>query len=133
VTSRGPGDATKPIITGVPAVQILPFVAPEEVLLAPDGSLHKVTLSVFADSHGGCTIRVGETIYNFNADGSYDGVEMRLRDASKLQQAQKLVEESVQHRTDTPKDSYFESGSRGYARETAVWPKRPGKKPVRES
>lgn len=41
-------------------LKIRPFVSAGEAFLAPDGSLHKVVLSAWKNSHGTC-LRVGET------------------------------------------------------------------------
>ena len=108
-------------------VKLKPFVSAGEVFLAPDGKVYKVALSLFPlKDNRGVALRVGNTVYFFNEDGSYDGPEMKA-DRGNIEQLTSLLAECAENKSGLPSDTYFEPGCAGYEAETAIWSERPSK------
>jgi hypothetical protein len=108
-----------------PIIRIKPFVSSGDVFVRGDGrDFEIVPISFFPDKDGWSIFRVGRTTYWFNADGEYDGPEFAcLGDRAMVTDIGEALGLCKHNRGKAPTYSYFAPDTRGYAAETALWPK----------
>jgi len=107
-------------------IRLQPFVSAGETIVRKDGTMEVVSMQLFPRSGGGAILRIGDSTFWFNDDGSYDGPEhsfpnRRLTEIEALEMSE-LLEGCKESRGLAPESPYFEPGTEGWRNEIAGWP-----------
>jgi hypothetical protein len=107
-------------------IRLQPFVSAGETILRKDGSMEVVPMQLFPRRGGGAILRIGDSTFWFNDDGSYDGPEhsfpnRRLTEIEAME-ISKLLEGCKESRGLAPERPYFEPGTEGWRNELEGWP-----------
>jgi hypothetical protein len=85
-----------------------------------------VPMQLFALSGGGYCLRIGNSSYWFDRDGSYDGPEHNFPGKSltpeEAMEVEALLDGCQQTRHEAPETPYFDRGTKGWEAEIAGWP-----------